>query len=66
MPVTVDGIEYLNAGESARFLKMGPMTFRVAQKQYNLKWVRIFGHGKSRYFKKSDLASIPLVQPLER
>jgi hypothetical protein len=63
MAVTVNGEEYLTAGESARFLKVSPATFLDFQKKYALKYLTQPGSGNRKFFKKKDLEPIREFRP---
>lgn len=63
MPKIIDGIEYLNAAESAQFLNMSPVTFRIRREEYNLQPYTLLGKGNGRYYKVEDLQRVPRVQP---
>lgn len=60
MPITVNGEEYLTAGEAAKYLGVSPATFLKFQEDYHLKWLTRPGMGNRKFFRKKDLE--PLLQ----
>ena len=63
MPQTVDGIEYLNATEAAKFLNMSYVTFKTRRVEYGLQSYTLVGKLNGRYYKVEDLQRVPRVQP---
>jgi len=55
MSVIIDGEEYLNAGDAARYLKVSAASFTKYAKQYKLPYMTRIGGGRSKLFKKKDL-----------
>lgn len=58
MSQLLEGVEYLNATESAEFLGVSFVTFTKIREQEALKSYSIVGKGRFRFYKKDDLEKI--------
>lgn len=65
MTITIEGEDYLTAGEAAEFLGVSPTTFVKFQREYRLKWKTRPGEGQRKFFKKKDLEPLLEFRPGE-
>ncbi len=65
MTLTIEGEEYLTAGESATFLGVSNAMFTKYQKRYKLKYVKRLGRGQRKFFKQKDLEPLLAYQEFE-
>lgn len=63
MPLTIEGIEYLNSTEAAEFLGFSYVTFQKLTQDYKLQWFTIPGRGRQKFYKKADLEGLQKPQP---
>ncbi len=66
MSITINGEEYMTAGEAADFLGVSAKTFIKFQEEYKLQAMSRPGLGNRKYFKRKDLEPILEYRPVER